>query len=80
MCWIGSVLKYCKVPEYYDPDCKTIRQAENTGSNIFVNKDTKIHEELLSEKNVNLTTQKHAFKGYESTYNVKFLNSFSSEL
>ena len=21
LCWIGSVLKYCKVPKYYDQDC-----------------------------------------------------------
>ena len=35
---------------------------------------------LLNENNVKITKQKHAFKGYASTYNVEILNSFDSEL
>ena len=26
--WIGSVLKYCKVPKYYDQDCRQLRVSE----------------------------------------------------
>ena len=34
----------------------------------------------MSDKNVKITKQKHAFKGYASVYNVEVLNSFNIEL
>ena len=71
---MGSVLKYCKVPKYYDQYCKTKRQAEKVGSNIFLYSDTKIHENFLIKKNVKMTKQKHGFKGYESTSIVEGLS------
>ena len=37
-------------------------------------------EKFLKEKNVKITKQEHAFKGYASSYNVDILNSFNSEL
>ena len=35
---------------------------------------------LYSKKNVKITKQAHAFKGYASSYNVEILNSFDPEL
>ena len=32
------------------------------------------------KKNIKITKQEHAFKGYASTYNVEILNSFNPEL
>ena len=37
-------------------------------------------EKFLKEKNVKITKQEHAFKGYASSYNVDILNSFNSKL
>ena len=34
----------------------------------------------MNEKNLKITKQKHAFEGFESTYNVKILNAFNPEL
>ena len=34
----------------------------------------------MNEKNVKITKREHAFKDYESTYNVETLNSFNPEL
>ena len=34
----------------------------------------------MNEKNVKITKQSHAFKGYESSYNVEILNYFNTEL
>ena len=34
----------------------------------------------MNEKNVQITKQEHAFKGYTSTYNLEFLNSANPEL
>ena len=34
----------------------------------------------MSDKNVKITKQEHAFKGYASVYNVEVLNSFNIEL
>ena len=38
------------------------------------------HWNFLNEKNIKITKRDHAFKGYESTYNVEILNSFHLEL
>ena len=35
---------------------------------------------FFNEKNVKITKEAHAFKGYESSYNVGILNSFNPEL
>ena len=35
---------------------------------------------FLKEKNIKITKQEHAFKGFASTYNVEILNSFNPEL
>ena len=37
-------------------------------------------EKFLKEKNVKITKQEHAFKGYASSYNIDILNSFISKL
>ena len=37
-------------------------------------------EKFLNEKNIKITKEEHAFKDFESTFNVEILNSFSSEL
>ena len=37
-------------------------------------------ENLLNKKTIKITKQKHAFKGYASTDDVKILNSFNPEL
>ena len=37
-------------------------------------------EKILNEKNIKITKQEHAFRGYASTYNVEILNSFNPEL
>ena len=34
----------------------------------------------MNEKNVKITKQSHASRGYASTYNVETLNSFNLEL
>ena len=34
----------------------------------------------FKRKNVKITKQEHAFKGFQSTFNVEILNSFNSEL
>ena len=34
----------------------------------------------MNEKNVEITKQEYAFKGYASTYNVEILNNFNPEL
>ena len=36
-------------------------------------------ENFWNEKNVKITKQEHAFKGFASTYNVEILNSFNHE-
>ena len=36
-------------------------------------------EHFLNEKHVKITKQKHAFKGYASSYNVEILNFFNPE-
>ena len=51
---------------------KTIRQAENIGSNSSLYKDTKKSQNLLNEINLKITKQEHAFKGYASTIMLKF--------
>ena len=38
------------------------------------------YENFLNEKNVKITKQTRAFKGYVSSYNVEILNSFNPEL
>ena len=35
---------------------------------------------IFKQKNIRLAKQKHAFKGFSSTYNVEILNSFNPEL
>ena len=37
-------------------------------------------KKFLNEKNLNITKQANAFKGYASSYNVEILNSFNPEL
>ena len=37
-------------------------------------------EDFLNEKTANITKREHAFKGFASTYNIEFLNSFDTEL
>ena len=59
---------------------KTIRQAEKVGSNSSLYSKTKKSEKFLNEKNVKITKQEHAFKGYASTYKTEILNSFNLEL
>ena len=34
----------------------------------------------MNEKNVKITKQSHAFKGYASTYDVEIMNSFNPKL
>ena len=34
----------------------------------------------MNEKNVKITKQPHAFKGYASTYDVEIMNSFNPKL
>ena len=40
----------------------------------------KKRKKFLNEKNVKITKQAHAFKGFASNYNVEILNSFNPEL
>ena len=63
-----------------------MRQAEKVSqvssgkrSNSSFQSDNK-SEQFFQEKNVKITKQAHAFKGYASFYNVEILNSFNSEL
>ena len=35
---------------------------------------------IFKQKNIKITKQEHAFKGFASTYNIKILNSFNNEL
>ena len=41
---------------------------------------TQKSEHFLNEKNIKITKQVHAFKGYASSYNVEILNSLNPEL
>ena len=45
---------------------KTIRPAVKVGSNSSLYNDTKKSENLFNEKNMKITKQVHAFKGYAS--------------
>ena len=40
----------------------------------------KTYENFLDEKNVKITKQTQAFRGYVSSFNVEILNSFNPEL
>ena len=40
----------------------------------------KKYENFLDEKNVKITKQTQAFRGYVSSFNVEILNSFNPEL
>ena len=51
---------------------KTIRQAEKVGSNSSLYSDTKTSENFLTEKSVKLTKQEPVFKGFGSSYMLKF--------
>ena len=58
-----------------------MKQAEKVGSNNSLYSDKK-SEHFLNEKIVkkhNKTKQKHAFKGFVSSYNVEISNSFNHE-
>ena len=37
-------------------------------------------DKILNKKNVKITKQEHAFKGYTNNYKVEILNSFNLEL
>ena len=59
---------------------KTIRQAEKVSSNSPLYSDTKKLKIFWMKKDLKITKQEHACKGYASTYKVEILNSFNSEL
>ena len=40
----------------------------------------KKEKKFLNKKDVEITKQAHAFKGFSSAYNVEILNSFNPEL
>ena len=50
------------------------------GSKSSLYSDTKKSKNVLKEENVKITKRGHAFKGFESIYNVEILNSFNPEL
>ena len=47
---------------------------------LYIVMQKKKSENFLNEKNVKITKQAHAFKGYASSYNVEIFNSFDPEL
>ena len=56
----------------------TIRKGKNPNNSLY--SDTKKVQIFWRQINVKITTQVHAFKGYNGAYNVKILNSFNPEL
>ena len=67
---------------------KGTRQAEKVSqigdaiksSDSLLFSETKKSENVLNEKNTNITKRSHAFKGYIDSYNVEILNSFNPDL
>ena len=59
---------------------KTIRNGEKVDSNSSLYSDTKTSEKALNGKNIKITKQAHAFRGYASSCGVEILKSFNPEL
>ena len=77
--WVPNIKNYCSI--YRLLKNFNVLQIE-TGKNPITNlySDTKKSENYLNDENIKITKREYAFKGFASTYNVAFLNSFNPEL